>query len=709
MQERARELSIVAAVSSQTAGSFEPVAHVCQMNGANHLEQQHSSASATGGARLTESPKVVSLIDETPTVSAQAMDGHEHKMDGACNSSSLYICYEGARNNKRDKKDHEVQKKLVSILAPFGDVRKFKFPKHAKGEMSNLNKRIAFVTMPDTAAAEAARKALDTKDFRVLPVYKDSTCRVYVGNLPRHQDGAAAINEYLAKLVAPYGRLLSVQLHKSRARSVTLGGRSHAFLQLNSTQGAYKAIQALNRERASGLEANGPPLVWAMSEMSDGEERTYRKHLETLHTEMPFHAAEQPPREAEASVTAMAAQTSKEKFFEYLTSAKMKSHSKMQKQFIDGMVRRHALGLSQKEFNTILRVFAYGGEFTRCLNLCALFEKLNFRMDGETYGYLITSNLQSDNFDIHAVMRIFEKMKKDQIMPDIITVNKVLGTCWKRSNLAGAQVVWDRMPLLSLTPNRDTFRSIIGLKSQTFDVEKVVQYMQEMENMGLKPDQATFSFAIRSCNKDTARAHDFVRLMQQYGHQPTLIHYTELLHVYIRSDRMPQIADLVASMRGEGIVLDDVFVTAWGLGYLKTGDWHSCVNVLATNSKDFERSMRYQLSVMLCKLKKFKQWQGMTDLFSFFNNSTSGRAAIQGAHLVHVIQAQGHLANWEEVLSLHDRLEVLLAAERGVSHNSSLSNQVSKTVGAAHHFIGKQAEEKSHGEDVDRITVHIET
>merc|ERR1740130_1007564 len=109
------------------------------------------------------------------------------------------------------------------------------------------------------------------------------------------------------------------------------------------------------------------------------------------------------------------------------------------------------------------------------------------------------------------------------------------------------------MPQLSLIPNRDSFRTIIGLRSQTFDAVSVVQHIQEMENMGIKPDQATFSFAIRSCNTDTARAHDFVRLMQQYGHQPTLIHYTELLHVYIRSDRMPQIADLVASMRGEGI------------------------------------------------------------------------------------------------------------------------------------------------------------
>merc|ERR1711865_1074619 len=101
----------------------------------------------------------------------------------------------------------------------------------------------------------------------------------------------------------------------------------------------------------------------------------------------------------------------------------------------------------------------------------------------------------------------------------------------------------------------------------------------------------------------------------------------------------------------------------------------------------------------------------MGDLFSFFDDSDFGRAAIQGSHIVHTIQAHGILGNYKEVISYHDRLETLLAKERASSSGASLTNQVAKTVAAAQHFVGRQAEETSQGDDdaVDAITVHIET
>jgi len=652
----------------------------------NAAALEHSVTAEQGIQRPEDISNAITFNTTAPDESLTVESG-VRSQDRSYSEESLFICYDLPRNTKKmQKKESRVEKKLMEKFSPYGKIARVKIPKlKGRAEMLKRNKRIAFVYMADAASAKAARKALDTEEFRVLPVYKDTGSRVFVGNLM--PGDSTSLEKHIAQLLAPYGCVQSVDVQKlRRSKEYT-----HAYVEMDSKKSARTAINALtmHKKGQSGVE-DGPSLYFALAEMNQGEERTLEEHRESIEKQLQHKASD---------LRAAAARTTKEEFFEHISGANVASRSKVEKQYIDEMVRRHALALTQTEFNTVLRAFAYAGEFNRCLNLCNLFENMRgFNMNGETYGYLITSNLKSSQFQIDKVLQVFERMKSRQLMPDIITVNKVLGTCWKYSNLAAAKAVWDKMPLLSLTPNRDSFRTIIGLFSQTFDVERVVQFMQEMEHHGLKPDKGTFSYAIRSCLKDTERARDFLCVMQQYGFKPTLIHYTELLHVYIRADRLGDVPALVAEMHSENLQIDDIFVTSWGNAHLDTGNWRDCIGVLAENLQNFEHSMDYHLSVMLTKLKKYKKWEESMELFGFFDGSTTGRSNVKGSHIVNAIIACGHLADWEQALRLNRRLEGMVNDEREISAGVSHFRQVSSTVKAARHFLAN-----------DRITVQIET
>merc|ERR1712178_65802 len=114
-----------------------------------------------------------------------------------------------------------------------------------------------------------------------------------------------------------------------------------------------------------------------------------------------------------------------------------------------------------------------------------------------------------------------------------------------------------------VTPNVQCYNNVISACARSRSAERAEKWLARMIEAGVTPNSSSYAGVVDAFSRigDTARAEKALHSMRSKGIQPNAESYTFLARAHARNGAVAEVEALATEMVGDGIPLDEYFLT----------------------------------------------------------------------------------------------------------------------------------------------------
>ncbi len=160
----------------------------------------------------------------------------------------------------------------------------------------------------------------------------------------------------------------------------------------------------------------------------------------------------------------------------------------------------------------------------------------------------------SSSLLMERALHLLEVMKRQQLAPDIVTFNSLIGICARLNNFQQAFAVYDWIQERRLQPSIVTFNSLINVCARQGNASRALElYAALKADRSLKPNVITLNSLLNACMKAgrTEKVFELFKEMVSSSEEvrPDVITYTTLIDAHLKTGNEQQALRVVQTMR----------------------------------------------------------------------------------------------------------------------------------------------------------------
>ncbi|XP_028800907.1 pentatricopeptide repeat-containing protein At1g10910, chloroplastic isoform X1 [Neltuma alba] len=210
-------------------------------------------------------------------------------------------------------------------------------------------------------------------------------------------------------------------------------------------------------------------------------------------------------------------------------------------------------------------------------------------------------------------IKLFEKMKEDGLMPDVVTYSTLLAGCIKaKDGYSKALELIQDLQLKRLRMDDVIYGAILAVCASNSKWEEAEFYFNQMKDQGLSPNHYHYSSLLNAYSVcgDYKKAYELVQDMKSAGLVPNKVILTTLLKVYVRGGLFEKSRELLTELESLGYAEDEMPYCLLMDGLAKAGQLQEAKLLFDEMRKKHVRSDGYAHSIMisaLCRSKLFDE------------------------------------------------------------------------------------------------------
>ncbi|KAL2477530.1 Pentatricopeptide repeat-containing protein [Forsythia ovata] len=227
--------------------------------------------------------------------------------------------------------------------------------------------------------------------------------------------------------------------------------------------------------------------------------------------------------------------------------------------------------LKAQDFNVILRHF---GKLNRWKDLSQLFDWMQQYGKTNIASYSSYMKFMGRHLNPIKVLEIFNSINDKSTRNSVSICNSVLNCLVKSGKFESSLKLFNQMKQDGLIPDIVTYSTLlVGCAKVKGGYSKALELVQEIKSSGLHMDSITYGTLLSVCasNSRCEEAEKYFEQMKSEGHAPNAFHYSSLLNAYAIDGNYKKADELIQEMKYAGLELNKVILTTLLKVYVKGG------------------------------------------------------------------------------------------------------------------------------------------
>ncbi|XP_020221257.1 pentatricopeptide repeat-containing protein At1g10910, chloroplastic [Cajanus cajan] len=237
--------------------------------------------------------------------------------------------------------------------------------------------------------------------------------------------------------------------------------------------------------------------------------------------------------------------------------------------------------LTIKDLNAALHHFKSSNNFNHISQLFSWMQE-NDKLDVSSYSHYI--RFMANKFDAAKMLQLYQSIQDESAKKNILVCNSVLSCLIKKGKFASAMELFQQMKLDGLVPDLVTYSTLLaGCIKIENGYSKGLELIQELQHNKLQMDGVIYGTILAVCasNSKLEEAECYFNQMKDEGHSLNVYHYSSLLNAYSASGNYKKADILIQDMKSEGLVPNKVILTTLLKVYVKGGLFEKSRELLA--------------------------------------------------------------------------------------------------------------------------------
>ncbi|CAJ1963660.1 unnamed protein product [Sphenostylis stenocarpa] len=242
---------------------------------------------------------------------------------------------------------------------------------------------------------------------------------------------------------------------------------------------------------------------------------------------------------------------------------------------------RHGDALTVKDLNAALYHFKNSNKFNHISQLFKWMQEKN-KLDVWSYSHFM--RFMANNLDAAAMLQLYHSIQDELARKNILVCNSVLGCLIKKGKFDSGMKLFQQMKLDGLVPDLVTYSTLLaGCIKIENGYPKALELIQELQHNKLQMDCVIYGTILAVCasNSKWEEAENYFSQMKDEGHLPNIYHYSSLLNAYSACGDYKKADVLIQNMKSEGLVPNKVILTTLLKVYVKGGLFEKSSELLA--------------------------------------------------------------------------------------------------------------------------------
>ncbi|KAJ9538047.1 hypothetical protein OSB04_030780 [Centaurea solstitialis] len=227
--------------------------------------------------------------------------------------------------------------------------------------------------------------------------------------------------------------------------------------------------------------------------------------------------------------------------------------------------------LKVQDFNVVMR---HLGKQNRLKDLSQLFEWMQENIKLNFASYSSYMKLMGKSLHPNKALEIYNGIEDNLTRLNPSVCNSVLACLTKNGKLESSLELFRHMKRDGLVPDVITYSTLLSGCAKVQDgYKKAMELVQELNNKGLQMDGVIYGTLISvcaSCSK-CKEAESYFNQMKIEGHTPNVFHYSSLLNAYSVDGNYEKAEEIFREMKSAGLVANKVVLTTLLKVYVRGG------------------------------------------------------------------------------------------------------------------------------------------
>ncbi|KOM54062.1 hypothetical protein LR48_Vigan09g272100 [Vigna angularis] len=206
----------------------------------------------------------------------------------------------------------------------------------------------------------------------------------------------------------------------------------------------------------------------------------------------------------------------------------------------------------------------------------------NNKIDVSSYSHY--TRFMASNLDAAEMLQLYHNIQDESARKNILVCNSVLGCLIKKGKFDSGMKLFQQMRLDGLVPDLVTYSTLLaGCIKIENGYPKALELIQELQHNKLQMDGVIYGTMLAVCasNSKWEEAEKYFNQMKDEGHSPNVYHYSSLLNAYSTCASYKKADMLIQDMKSEGLVPNKVILTTLLKVYVKGGLFDKSRELLA--------------------------------------------------------------------------------------------------------------------------------
>ncbi|XP_019251974.1 PREDICTED: pentatricopeptide repeat-containing protein At1g10910, chloroplastic isoform X2 [Nicotiana attenuata] len=227
--------------------------------------------------------------------------------------------------------------------------------------------------------------------------------------------------------------------------------------------------------------------------------------------------------------------------------------------------------LKVQDMNVILRYF---GKLSRRQELSQVFDWMQQNQKINVASYSSYVKLMGKSLSSVEALEMYRSIKDRSTKINVSVCNALLSCLVKNGKSESSLKLFTQMKRDGLVPDVVTYSTLLAGCAKVKDgYSKALELVQELMSNGLLMDSVTYGSLLSVCasHKECNEAEKYFQKMKAEGQSPNVYHYSSLLNAYSVDGNYEKAEALIEEMRSAGLVLNKVVYTTLLKVYVKGG------------------------------------------------------------------------------------------------------------------------------------------
>ncbi|KAF1882484.1 hypothetical protein Lal_00039132 [Lupinus albus] len=227
--------------------------------------------------------------------------------------------------------------------------------------------------------------------------------------------------------------------------------------------------------------------------------------------------------------------------------------------------------LTVKDLNAIMHHFGNSNKFQHISQLF-LWMQQNNKVDTSSYSHYI--RFMANQLDAPNMLQLYNSIPHQSAKNNVYLCNSVLRCLIRKAKFDTAIKLFQQMKQDGLVPDIVTYSTLLSGCIKIKDgYSKALELIQELQHNNLKMDGVIYGAILAVCASSSKllEAEYYFNQMKNESHSPNVYHYSSLLNAYSACGDYKKADRLIQDMKSEGLVPNKVILTTLLKVYVRGG------------------------------------------------------------------------------------------------------------------------------------------